>query len=63
MQSTRSRYQATSGFEDLEVYINYAHGDEGPAVWYGESNLPRLEALKKRWDPQNVFTGGHPIIS
>ncbi|KAI0096946.1 FAD binding domain-containing protein [Nemania sp. FL0031] len=39
----------------LEVYVNYAHGDEGPVAWYSERKLPRLLALKSRWDPKNLF--------
>lgn len=33
---------------------------EGLAWLYGE-RLPRLRELKRRWDPENVFRGGHNI--
>lgn len=62
MQSVRADLQNTSGFPCLEVYINYSHGDEGPWAWYGEWNLLQLAVLKEKWDPQNLFTGGHAIF-
>ncbi|KAL8963827.1 MAG: hypothetical protein Q9183_004924, partial [Haloplaca sp. 2 TL-2023] len=43
----REQLIATSGFGELRTYINYAFGDEGPAIWYGEENLPRLIKLKQ----------------
>ncbi|KAF2172607.1 hypothetical protein M409DRAFT_16570 [Zasmidium cellare ATCC 36951] len=57
----RSQLAATSGFSNLTTYINYAFGDEGPNVWYGQSHLPRLVATKKKWDPQYKFGPGNPI--
>ena len=63
MQSARANFQKTSGFPSLEVYINYSHGDEGPEVWYGECNLPRLDLLKEKWDPHNIFPGGHSVFA
>ncbi|KAM0277212.1 hypothetical protein ACHAQH_005995 [Verticillium albo-atrum] len=36
------------------AYINFAHGDEDLVAIYG-SSLPRLKALKKKYDPTNVF--------
>jgi hypothetical protein len=57
----RDEFQATSGFDSLHVYINYGFGDEGPAVWFGAQNLPRLSALKKKWDPLNQFGAGNPV--
>lgn len=35
-------------------YINFAHGDETLEEIYGES-LPRLQVLKKQYDPHNRF--------
>jgi FAD/FMN-containing dehydrogenase len=55
------RFQAVMGFDTLHVYVNEALGDEGPASWYGEENLPRLVALKQQWDPENKFGAGAPI--
>lgn len=57
----RDQFAATSGFSSLTTYINYAFGDEGPAVWYGQRNLPRLVATKKKWDPEYKFGPGNPI--
>lgn len=60
-QARRAELQATSGFDSLQVYINYGFGDEGPEVWYGADNLPRLSALKRKWDPLNQFGPGNPV--
>ncbi|KAK3995176.1 FAD-binding domain-containing protein [Cladorrhinum sp. PSN332] len=57
----RSQLAATSGFNKLRTYINYAYGDEGPGVWFGEDNLPRLAKLKRQWDPKNKFGAAYPI--
>ena len=54
-QDLRPRFQATSGYEELEIYVSYAHGDEKPENWYGKDKLPRLVQLKNKWDPQNLF--------
>lgn len=34
--SARTTFAVTSGFDDLRLYMMYAHGDEGPQVWYRE---------------------------
>ena len=47
---------AASGFSSQVVYVNFAHGDEGPAVWYGARKLRRLGLLKNRWDPRGLFS-------
>ena len=60
-RAQRDLIQATSGFDSLHSYINYGFGDEGPEVWYGKENLPRLSALKREWDPLNQFGFGNPI--
>lgn len=57
----RAELAKTSGFGTLKTYINYAFGDEGPAVWYGKNHLPRLVQLKKKWDPLAKFGAGNPI--
>jgi hypothetical protein len=49
------------GFENHHSYVNEAYGDEGPEVWYGAWNLPRLVELKQQWDPENQFGPGMPI--
>ena len=51
----RDSWAATSGYPELSVYINYARGDETLRQRYGARKLPRLAALKKKWDPHNVF--------
>jgi len=51
----RDDFALTSGYPDLTVYVNYAHGDEKLEQIYGADKLPRLAALKKTWDPDNVF--------
>ncbi|KAL8988161.1 MAG: hypothetical protein Q9177_002723 [Variospora cf. flavescens] len=51
----RDRWAATSGYPELSVYVNYARGDEKLRQLYGSRKLPRLAALKKKWDPRNVF--------
>ncbi|KAI0446151.1 FAD-binding domain-containing protein [Xylaria telfairii] len=53
-RSLREDFAATSGYPDLSVYVSYAHGDEKLEQIYGD-NLPRLVALKKQWDPENIF--------
>ena len=44
------------------VYVNLLGGDEedGPRSAYG-SNYRRLAALKRLWDPDNVFSGNHNV--
>ncbi|OTA99601.1 hypothetical protein M426DRAFT_254280 [Hypoxylon sp. CI-4A] len=51
----RQEFVATSGYPDLSVYVSYAWGDETLEQIYGKKKLPRLAALKKQWDPDNVF--------
>ena len=45
----------TSGYPGLSAYVNYAWGDETLEQIYREDKLQRLIALKKQWDPKNVF--------
>ena len=42
-------------------YINFANGDEDLEAVYG-ANLPRLQALKQKYDPTNVFDQWFPLI-
>ena len=68
-ETTRSKLAATSGSSsyeggppgnnnssDIQVYVNYARGDEGPVSWYSERKLPRLMELKSRYDPSGLFS-------
>jgi hypothetical protein len=61
MKSSRAKFQRTSGFADLSIYTNYAHGDEGPEAWYSRRKLGELVHLKKLWDPQQLFSWYNPI--
>ncbi|KAI2621293.1 hypothetical protein GGR54DRAFT_96721 [Hypoxylon sp. NC1633] len=56
LHSARHNFTAVSGFPEPAVYVNFAHGDEGPAAWYGARNLERLSELKREWDPQELFS-------
>jgi hypothetical protein len=51
----RDSWVKTSGYPELSIYVNYAHGDEELAQIYGRDKLPRLASLKKTWDPNNIF--------
>ncbi|KAI4236998.1 MAG: hypothetical protein LQ349_002185 [Xanthoria aureola] len=62
-QELRTAFSKTSGYNQLEVYVSYAHGDEDPAAWYGKDKLPRLVELKKKWDPKNIFRFDNPLPS
>ncbi|KAI1174361.1 hypothetical protein F4777DRAFT_387046 [Nemania sp. FL0916] len=57
----RKQFAATSGYPQLAAYVNSAHGDEKLESIYGADKLPRLKALKKIWDPSNVFRFNNPI--
>ncbi|KAL4783258.1 hypothetical protein BJX76DRAFT_259533 [Aspergillus varians] len=52
---------ATSGHDDLAVYVNYAHGDETLEQIYGANKLERLAKLKEQYDPNQVFRFHNPI--
>lgn len=61
-QAMRNELVATGGKNgSLEVYVNYAHGDEGQVAWYSDRKLPRLRALKSRWDPKELFSWNNGI--
>ncbi|KAI8962424.1 FAD binding domain-containing protein [Daldinia sp. FL1419] len=50
----RELWLGSSGYDIPKIYQNFAHGDE-PLEWiYGDS-LPRLQQLKKKWDPRGRF--------
>lgn len=61
MRESRAFLQEASGFAELTIYDNYAHGDEGPVVWYTANSLARLIPLKKLWDPARLFSWTNPI--
>ncbi|KAL4809570.1 hypothetical protein BDV18DRAFT_157321 [Aspergillus unguis] len=51
----RGTWAATSGYEQMSSYVNYAHGDEGVEQIYGRDKLARLKRLKREWDPNGGF--------
>nr|UOS85803.1 FAD-linked oxidoreductase [Hypoxylon rubiginosum] len=55
LDAARRNFTAASGYDEPAVYVNFAHGDEGPAAWYGARNLGKLGHLKQKWDPQGLF--------
>ena len=57
----RSLLQLGSGRPDLETYVHFGHGDEGPKSWYSAAKLPRLAALKRVYDPRNLFRWYNPV--
>lgn len=57
----RNDFAANSGYSDLAVHVTYAHGDETLEQTYGKHKLPRLAALKQRYDPDEVFSYCHPL--
>lgn len=58
----RAELAATSGYPDMSVYVSYAYGDETLQQKFGD-NLPRLQQLKKQWDPKNKFGYCNPLSS
>ncbi|RYP58486.1 hypothetical protein DL769_008937 [Monosporascus sp. CRB-8-3] len=52
-----------SGREHVPAYVNYAFGDEGPEQWYGSESWrqSRLQSLKKKYDPEGLFSFYAPI--
>ncbi|KAK4697082.1 hypothetical protein P7C71_g938, partial [Lecanoromycetidae sp. Uapishka_2] len=61
MRPARDSFAKTSGFGTLATYSNYAHGDEGPEAWYSARKLPQLSALKRKWDPDRLFSWNSPV--
>ena len=62
-KNLRTSWTATSGYGGLTCYVNYAHGDETLEQKYGARKLPRLAALKQKWDPNNVFAFNNAVPS
>ncbi|KAI1867719.1 uncharacterized protein JN550_006860 [Neoarthrinium moseri] len=57
----RGLVQRGSGRRDLETYVHFSHGDEGPAAWYTKGKLPGLRKLKRTYDPESLFSWYNPI--
>ncbi|ELR03672.1 hypothetical protein GMDG_06315 [Pseudogymnoascus destructans 20631-21] len=60
-KDARAVMQETSGLDCLSIYVNFAHGDEGPEAWYSHRKLARLSRLKRKWDPSNRFGFYQPV--
>lgn len=63
----RMRQHIVDGSDEptrLNVYVNYAHGDEQLLSMYGweDWRLEKLRMLKRKYDPQNVLRWYAPII-
>jgi FAD/FMN-containing dehydrogenase len=54
---------ALSPYVSGGVYLNFVgqEGDERIRAAYGDANLRRLQAVKERYDPDNVFRLNHNI--
>jgi len=59
--TTRDMLYETDGSNTKDVFVNFAHGDEGAKSWYSERKLKKLEILKQIYDPERVFTNFNPI--
>ena len=63
MSWARALYEKLRPFAEGGVYVNMLAEDEDDRLpsAYG-TNLDRLAALKKKWDPQNLFSSNHNIL-
>lgn len=54
---TRETFEAMGPYTTGGIYVNFLSGDEQAArrAAYGEDTYRRLQALKGRWDPENLF--------
>ncbi|KAI1740777.1 FAD binding domain-containing protein [Xylaria scruposa] len=59
-RNVRSLWQEPDGTSPPRSYINFAHGDEQLSEIYGAS-LPRLQALKNKYDPDRRFNQWFPL--
>ncbi|KAL9035358.1 MAG: hypothetical protein Q9214_006618 [Letrouitia sp. 1 TL-2023] len=58
----RAQMDKTSGYDELYVYQNYAHSEPLQAIYgYEPWRLQRLEDLKRKYDPRQIFSAYHPI--
>ena len=62
-RTQRDKLFSTSGYDHKYVYMNYAHGDEGPHAYYGydSARFSKLQNLKAKYDPKDVFFGYHDV--
>ena len=63
-EKIRQTLHAASGSSELHAYVNYAHGDETKQQIYGYESwrIPRLQQIKRVYDPQNRFRWFAPIM-
>ncbi|KAM7213855.1 hypothetical protein V8F06_010787 [Rhypophila decipiens] len=59
-RTARTAFTETSGFKEMNLYVTYAHGDEGPKIWYKEK-LARLKQIKRKYDPKQLFRFMNPV--
>lgn len=59
----RAVFEHTGGNAQLQIYSNYAHGDEPTKTSYRREpwRLEKLRALKSRYDPNRVFGFYQPL--
>lgn len=60
-EKMRSTIASTAGTDGLQVYIGFSNGDEPVESVFGKEKLPRLAALKKKYDPDGLFNAYHPL--
>jgi len=61
----RECFDAMGRFSTGGAYINFMTEDEGRdriAAAYGPALLQRLAALKRRFDPDNLFSGAKSVL-
>ena len=53
---TRDMYNSVAAYRSGASYVNYTDPDllEWPRAYYG-ANLPRLQQIKRKYDPNNLF--------
>lgn len=62
VKGLRSNLTNGCGNPDGSVYVNYARGGESKQAMYGAGKLPRLLALKNKYDPLNLFNKYNPLV-
>ncbi|CAG8198446.1 unnamed protein product [Penicillium salamii] len=63
IRSWRDKFAASSGYDDMHVYQNYAHDDEPLSALYGKEQWrhERLTEIKNSYDPHGFFNGYHAV--
>jgi FAD/FMN-containing dehydrogenase len=57
----RSAISDTAGTNGLAAYVGFSNGDEKLESLFSAEHMPRLAALKKRYDPDGLFNAYHPL--